>query len=47
MDLKILKLAAELLDEINQFIDNLWLAQADNSQADNSGGDGRQANNQK
>lgn len=46
MDVKVLKLAAELLDEINQFIENLWLAQREPSSAEGQN-DTRSGNMQK
>ena len=34
MAAKTLRLAEELLDEINEFIENLWIGQADASKAE-------------
>lgn len=34
MSTKILKLAEELLDEINEFIENLWIGQSDTQKGD-------------
>lgn len=47
MDVKILKLAAELLDEINQFIENLWLAQREPASSEGAQNDTRSGNAQK
>ena len=47
MDVKILKLAAELLDEINQFIESLWLAQREPAASEGAQNDTRSGNAQK
>jgi hypothetical protein len=47
MDVKILKLAAELLEEINQFIESLWLAQREPAASEGTQNDTRSGNTQK